>query len=349
MSWQNLLHFTGKNQIRASLFNAAIALREHEDLKGKLAFNEFADCTFVRGALPWDPRPNRPWTEHDDLSATEWLQERGIHVGLNTAHEAVNLVAYEQRFHPVVEWLENLQWDGTERLTKWLTTYLGVPKSPLADAFGRAFMISAVARVMRPGCKVDHLPILEGVQGLMKSTALSTLVGDEWFADQIADLGTKDSSQDLRGKWVIELSDLSAVRRHEVEKVKAYITRRIDHYRPSYGRRSTDVPRQTVFVGTTNAKEYLSDSTGGRRFWPVQCTKINIPAIAQDRSQLWAEAAHAYHAGEPWWLTDEALIQAAEIEQEMRRTEEPWEETIASWLENPKTQPDKDGYQNHSN
>ena len=160
---------------------------------------------------------------------------------------------------------------------------------------------------MRPGCKVDHLPILEGRQGGLKSTALNTLVGDDWFTDQIADLGTKDSCQDLRGKWVIELSELSAIRPREVEKVKAYITRRCDHYRPSYGRHSVDFPRQTVFVGTTNAKEYLSDSTGGRRFWPVQCTTIDIPALAADREQLWAEAVDAYHQGEAWWLTDEAL------------------------------------------
>ena len=164
MTWQNLLDRT-KHGVRASLRNAAIALREDVRIKGKIAFNEFTDCVVVSAALPWSAHTNRPWTEHDDLCAAEWLQGQDIHVSVGVAHDAANLVAYEARFHPVVDWLESLEWDGVDRLTNWFTTYLGVPKSPLADAFGRAFMISAVARVMRPGCKVDHLPILEGRQG----------------------------------------------------------------------------------------------------------------------------------------------------------------------------------------
>jgi len=297
----------------------------------------------VRGPLPWDERPNRPWTEFDDLAATEWLQSAdvAIHVGSGVAREAVQRVAYEQRFHPVLEWLEGLEWDGEKRLSGWLTTYLGVPKSPLADAIGRKFLISAVARVMRPGCKVDHVLILEGLQGTMKSKSLRALVSDGWFTDQIADLGTKDSCQDLRGVWVIELSEFSAIRPGEVEKVKAYVSRRVDHYRPSYGRRSIDVPRQCVFIGTTNDIEYLSDPTGGRRYWPVTCSQLDPEALARDRDQIWAEAVAAFHAGETWWLDDDELCRAAQVEQELRRIEDPWEETIAAWLNNPtKRHPD---------
>jgi putative DNA primase/helicase len=343
MTWENLLDKTAKGVVRTTLRNAAVALRQHPVLKGKLAFNEFADVAVVRGPLPWNQAEKRHWSEHDDLAATEWLQEQGIHVGSRVAHEAAQLVAYENRFHPVVEWLESLEWDQQARLETWFTTHLGVPASPIANAFGHKFLVSAVARVERPGCKVDHMPILEGIQGMLKSTALQTLVGDEWFADQIADLGTKDSAQDLRGKWVIELSELSAIRPHQVESVKAYVSRRVDHYRPSYGRRSADFPRQTVFVGTTNAKEFLSDGTGGRRFWPVQCTKIDMPAIIRDREQLWAEAVHCYHLGEKWWLTQDALTLAAEHEQELRRIEDPWEAIISDWLDQPRRQPDKDG------
>jgi putative DNA primase/helicase len=171
---------------------------------------------------------------------------------------------------------------------------MGVPSSPLADAFGRKFLISAVARVMRPGCKVDHVLIFEGLRGTMKSKTLRALVGDDWFTDQISDLGTKDWCQDLRGVWVIELSELSAIRPGEVEKVKAYISRQVDHYRPSYGRRTIDVPRQRVFIGTTNAREYLSDITGNRRYWPVTCVKLDLDATHRDREQIWAVAA--YHA-----------------------------------------------------
>jgi predicted P-loop ATPase len=186
--------------------------------------------------------------------------------------------------------------------------------------------------------------ILEGMQGAWKSKTLRALVGDDWSADQIADLGTKDSCQDLRGVWVIELSELSAIRPGEIEKVKAYITRQVDHYRPSYGRRSIDVPRQCVFIGTTNAREYLSDTTGNRRYWPVTCTRLDPDAIARDREQIWAEAVAAYHAGELWWIEDEELRRAAEAEQEARRIEDPWEAIIAAWLDNPVAQPDREGF-----
>jgi putative DNA primase/helicase len=334
--WRDGLSRTDDGAPRKNLFNACVAIRDHPALTGKIAYDEFRGATWVRSALPWDPRSDRAWSDFDDLKATEWLQSPGIGilVGSAVVREAVQAVAHETRFHPVLEWLESLQWDGTQRLSRWLTTYLGVPSSPLADAFGRKFLISAVARVMRPGCKADHMLILEGQQGILKSKSLHALAGD-WFADQIADLGSKDSCQDLRGVWIIELSELSAIRPGEVEKVKAYISRQVDHYRPSYGRRSMDVPRQCVFVGTTNTAEYLSDATGGRRFWPVACTKIDIDAITKDRTQLWAEAAAAYHAGEPWWLDDDQLRRLAEAEQEYRRIADPWEQIVSDWLEGP--------------
>jgi predicted P-loop ATPase len=344
--WRSCLAKTEVGTPRKNLFNACGALRNHPELQGKIAYDEFRGTTWARASLPWDVRANRPWSEFDDLKATEWLQspEIGILVSSAITREAVQAVAHENRFHPLTEWLESLQWDGEKRLSKWLTTYLGVPSSPLAAAMGRKFLISAVSRVMRPGCKADHMLILEGQQGILKSKSLHALVGDDWFADQIADLGTKDSCQDLRGVWIIELSEMSAIRPGEVERVKAYVSRQVDHYRPSYGRRSIDVPRQCVFIGTTNAHEYLSDSTGGRRFWPVTCTKIDIEGIVRDRIQIWAEAVVAYHAGETWWLDDDELRRLAEAEQELRRVEDPWESVIADWLDNPVTRPDREGF-----
>jgi putative DNA primase/helicase len=334
--WRDGLSRTEDGAPRKNLFNACVALRDHPALQGRISYDEFRGATWARVPLPWNHRADRPWSDFDDLKATEWLQspEIGILVGSGIVREAVQAVAHESRFHPVLEWLEGLQWDGTERLSSWLTTYMGVPSSPLSDAFGRKFLISAVARVMRPGCNADHMLILEGQQGIMKSKSLHVLAGD-WFADQIADLGTKDSCQDLRGVWIIELSELSAIRPGEVERVKAYISRQVDHYRPSYGRRSIDVPRQCVFIGTTNAHEYLSDATGGRRFWPVTCTKIDVEAIAKDRAQLWSEAVAAFHAGETWWLDDGDLRRLAEAEQEQRRIADPWEEIVNDWLEHP--------------
>ena len=224
------------------------------------------------------------------------------------------MVARDIMHHPVRERLNGLKWDGTARLDSWLTDYLGVEPATGYDAeksqahrytseVGLRWLISAVARVYQPGCKADHCLILEGPQGVGKSTAAATLaLEDAWFADEIADLGTKDSAQDLRGKWIIELGELSALKRGEIERVKAFMSRKVDHYRPSYGRRSQDFPRQCVFIGITNADAYLGDETGGRRFWPVKVGKIDLEKLKADREQLWAEAVAAYRAGEKWWL-----------------------------------------------
>ena len=146
----------------------------------------------------------------------------------------------------------------------------------------------------------------------------------QWFSDELADLGTKDAAQDLRGKWIVELGELSALNRGAVERVKAFMSRRVDHYRPSYGTRSQDFPRQCVFIGSTNADAYLGDETGGRRFWPVKVGAIDLDALKRDRDQLWAEAVAAYRADEKWWL-DKETEKAAAVEQGDRRIVDPWE------------------------
>jgi predicted P-loop ATPase len=168
---------------------------------------------------------------------------------------------------------------------------------------------------------------------------MSRAVRTQWFADEISDLGSKDSAQDLRGKWCIEMSELSAMRRSQVERVKAFISRRVDHYRPSYGRRSQDFERQCVFIGTTNSNQYLEDETGGRRFWPVPCRWVDVPAISRDRDQLWAEAVARFGNREIWWLKPE-IEKLAVVEQEDRRIPDAWEEVIAEWLgRNPGIEP----------
>ena len=153
----------------------------------------------------------------------------------------------------------------------------------------------------------------------------------DWFADEISDLGSKDRAQDLCAKWIIELAELSALKRGDIERVKAFMSRSVDHYRPSYGRRSQDFPRQCVFAGTTNADAYLADETGNRRFWPVRVGAIDLAALERNRDQLWAEAVVAYRAGETWWL-DRGLEQAAALQQGERRISDPWEPRLRDWL-----------------
>ncbi len=190
-------------------------------------------------------------------------------------------------------------------------------------------MISAVARIFEPGCKVDCCLLLEGKQGTLKSTALREL-GYPWFTDEIAELGTKDASLQAAGVWLVELAELESFTRAEVSKVKSFMSRRVDRFRPPYGQRTIEQPRQCVFAGTTNANAYLKDETGARRFWPVEVGTIDTEALGRARDQLWAEAVKRYRAGDRWWLDTAELASAAAEAVADRYEGDPWEMLIAN-------------------
>ena len=186
-----------------------------------------------------------------------------------TASEAVTAVAEEQSFHPVEDYLRGIQWDGHERLQSWLSSCLGAEDNKYNKTIGVCALVAATARIFVPGCKVDTIPILEGGQGLGKSTALKTLFAP-WFSDELADLGSKDAAMQLEGVWLIEVSELDAMSRSEVGRIKAFVSRTADRYRPPYGSRVVEQLRSCVFWGTTNSETYLQDETGARRFWPIK-------------------------------------------------------------------------------
>jgi hypothetical protein len=317
------------------LANAITVLRESPEWQGVLAFNEFSLYVTTQKPAPWQKQAGANWTDYDDSRTTEWLQHHGVLVHTPVTAEAVQTVAKDNTFHPVRDYLSRLSWDRTPRLDHWLTTYLGAQDSPFIRAAGPRWMISAVARIFKPGCQADHTLLLEGTQGIRKSTALQTLAGDEWFTDHISDLGSKDSRIELHGKWIIEFSELAAVRRGEVEKVKAFLTARVDHFRMPYGRRSEAVPRSCVFAASVNDATPFTDPTGSRRFWPVRCGTIRIEALRADRGQLWAEAYERYRTGEVWWLDSDELNEAARLEQDERYQPGVWDDEILDWLENP--------------
>lgn len=342
--WGPLLIRT-RQGARDCVANAVAILENDLELCDRLRFDELHLAVFVKD-MPWAAGDGwRRWADVDDIELACWAQTRGIPLRPATCAQAVALVASHSKHHAIRQYLAGLQWDGARRLHSWLSTYLGaVPGSEdegkrYLEAVGSAWMISAVARVQRPGCKADCALVLEAPQGRGKSSALRALAGHEWFADEIADLGSKDAAQDLSGKWIIELSELSAIRRVDLTRVKAFLSRQVDHYRPSYGRLSQDFPRQCVFAGSTNASEYLADETGNRRFWPVRCERIDVGALTRDRDQLWAEAVECFKRGEPWHLQPD-LDQIASAEQETRRSPDPWEAAIRAWLaDRPSTEP----------
>ena len=333
-----------RGRVFPNLANLMIALRADPVFAGALAFDEMLQAPILQRALPASPKGHttggadplpRPLRDADVSDVREYVQHNGFpRMSRDTVHEAVDKRARELSFHPVRQWLDQPRWDGTKRLDGWLKTYLGASGGDeYLKAIGPMFLISMVARVYRPGCKVDYMLVLEGEQGVAKSQACAILAG-RWFSDALpADIKGKDASQHFRGKWLIEVGELSAFTRAETEALKAFVTRDTERYRPAYGRLEVIEPRQCVFVGTTNSLGYLKDETGGRRFWPVPVGKIDLEALRRDRDQLFAEAVARFKAGEEWWPERDFERRVIKPEQDNRQEPDPWEGPIAAYVE----------------
>ena len=316
------------------LANAITAFRHAPEWAGLLAFDAFHARTMLRGRAPWmENEIDKSWTGAHDVLAADWLQHQGICVSPDVAGQAVEAVAGETRFHPVLDYLGRCKWDGENRLENWGIKHLGAADNGYTRAVSAKWMIGAVARVSEPGCKNDCAIILEGPQGLGKSTALKAL-SQPWFTDEIADLGTKDAALQLAGVWILELAELDSMARGDVSKIKGFMSRTTDRFRPPYARRVVEQPRQCVFAGTVNHNEYLRDETGGRRFWPLSCTQIDVDGLALVRDQLWAEARDRYLASEAWWLEGIAINKAANDEQRGRYQSDAWEQRVEQYIIN---------------
>lgn len=329
-----------------NLANAMMALRGDSTFVDAFAFDRMAARTLLLRALI-DPAGELMTDDHrafprpladDDVSAVaEWLQLYGLIPNMRTAtvHEAISLRAKECAFHPVQQYLQHLKWDGVDRLESWLVKYMKAEDIAYTSGIGFMFFVALVARVMNPGCQADYMLILEGPQGLGKSSACS-IIGGEWFSDSLPDqVASKDASQHLRGKWLIEVAELQAMSKSDTAALKGFITRRVERYRPPHGRLEVDEPRQCVFVGTTNASTYLKDETGARRYWPVRVGvegPLDLEGLRRDRDQLFAEAIVRFRDGERWWPSSEFDERHARPQQEARYEGDPWEEAIEAHL-----------------
>ena len=237
------------------------------------------------------------------------------------------------RERPVREFLEGLKWDGILRLSSWMGTYLGVEDSEYARLVSQWALIAAVARVMKPGSKVDHVVILEGLQGAKKSTAISTLFSPQFYADTTLQLSSKDAMETLLGVWCFEFSEFDT---YDSRLMKAFVSSQSDRFRLPYARRSEPHERCTVFFGTTNKSIYLQDQTGGRRFLSVWCNNIDLKGLESVREQLFAEAVFMYQRGDAWYPQTAEESALCRNEQELRLVRDPMEEKIVDYLKDKK-------------
>ena len=327
-------YMQGRATWACNVGNVLLALKQEPELIGAFGYDQMLWSDMLLRPL-FKPDPNftpRPVTDIDIFALQEFLQWRGFRrLGKDTTHDAVSKYARENTFHPVRSYLDGLQWDRKFRLCTWLADGFDTELSEYTAAVGIMFLISMVARIYQPGCKVDHMMILEGEQGLLKSSACNILAGG-YFSDQLPDITNKEAFQHLRGKWLIEVAELHTYSRAAVDHFKAFLTREVERYRPPWGRKEVHEPRQCVFIGTTNKTVYLKDPTGNRRAWPIETGDIGLDWLRDSRDQLFAEAVHLYRDGAHWWPDREFERETIRDEQETRYETDAWEEPIRLYL-----------------
>ena len=319
--------FEGKSNIpAATMFNALIALQK---LGVECSYDIFHDHRIVSGHVLGSEIGQL--TDDVCLLIRELCRKRfKFDPGLQHTWEAVNLACRKGSFHPVLNYLDRLKWDGKRRIETWLIDYAGAPDTPFIRAVSRITLVASVRRVRHPGCKFDFMPVLESGEGMNKSGAMTLLYGEENFSDQsILGVSDKELMENLRGRWGVEAADLSGMRKADTDKVKAQLSRQTDRGRPSYGRAVIDVPRTCIMWGSTNDSVYLRSQTGNRRFWPVPIKRFDLKRLAADRDQLWAEASAYESLGDDIGLPEE-LWSAAAHEQAQRTRHDPWIDELAN-------------------
>jgi len=323
--------------------NIYLFSRYSETTRGIFILNEFSRRKMVVRCPPWEkPNKFKPRDIRDDDYARVCmeLEKLGLAPTKDRAVSAIEAICHDRSFHPVQRYFNGLKWDREERLKRWLTYYLGATSEPekyLAE-IGMKWMVAAVARIYQPGCKFDHMLVLEGGTDIGKSAALrrlATFHGEEYFYDGMtfAKIGDKDTMQNIQGSMIIEFPELSSLQNREVEDVKQWITIQEDRGRKPYGREPVVYPRQFVLAGSTNNSEYLKDATGNKRFWPVRCgPALDLNALDADKEQLWAEAVYLYQHGYRWWISDDdELVNLTKEVQRKRMVSHPWEEAVLEY------------------
>lgn len=325
--WETRLTYTKDGRLRQTIGNAVTILDNDPALAGAVILNDFSGKVEVVRDLPWRKAEKRShWSDRDFDALWQYLEGAYGFDSVGKLQAALGAVVDKLSYHPVRDYLTGLQWDGVDRAETLLVDYLGAEDCPYVRTVTRKTLAAAVARVMTPGCKFDYMLTLVGAQGIGKSYIIKRLAGP-WHSESVGNLAGKDALEQLRGKWMLEMAELSAMKRAEVESVKHFISTTVDSYRAPYARTPEDWPRQCIFIGTTNEAEFLRDATGNRRFWPVEVGKsepvLDLFTDMTDHvvGQVWAEAVQLWKAGEKLYLQGDEAQEAARRQEAHQETD----------------------------
>jgi putative DNA primase/helicase len=340
-NWRDLLLMDKNGKVKgSSLRNMILMLQFNPSFRGMFIYDAFSHSILINRCPAWVRHGDFEVQEIDDVIVTRTASELEMFgIAPNTANvvKAIEAVAMENQVHPARDYFDSLEWDGQERLNKWLTYYLGCEDeaSDYLAFIGKKWLTAAVRRIYEPGCKFDHILVLEGKQGKGKSTALEALAtfGDDapvsYFTDSVSirDIGDKDTIMKVQGSIICELAELEGFSKKDDDEIKRWITMKHDDCRLPYARTVRRFPRQFVLAATTNSYEYLKDATGNRRYWPCTVKKIDLDSIKRDRVQLWAEAVHWYKQGLYIGPTPQEM-RMAEAEQAKRIYHDVWTDDV---------------------
>lgn len=335
--WKKALKVTEKGGIACTIENIVIILNHDPRLAGMLGLNEMSHDIVIQRDTPWaHAGSSQQWADADDAGLRFYLEKVYGISSKDKIFDAVNVVAAAHGFHPVREYLSGCTWDGVTRAETLLIDYLGAEDTPYTRAVTRKTLVAAIARVMHPGCKFDYMLTIRGRQGLGKSGLIAKL-GGQWFSDSFSTLQGKEAYEQVLGVWIMEVGELAGMKKAEAESIKLYISKQTDRFRPAYGRRTQEYPRQCIFIGTTNETQFLRDTTGNRRFWVVDTPNEPRLSVWDDLPdgtvrQIWAEAAELYKRGEDLYLTQDIEQTAREIQNAFEE-ENPRAGVVAAYLD----------------
>lgn len=340
--WLKEIKYSDQGKVRSTISNFLLIVENEPLLKGKIAYNEFSNRAVVIDKLPWRSKDNKSdWNDIDDSGLREFIEK---YYGISSTAKCADALALsfeKHSFHPIKDYLNILTWDGVSRLDTLFVDYLGAEDTLYVRTVTRKIIVAAVGRVFVPGIKFDNMPVLSGPQGIGKSTLIKKL-GKEWYSDSLTTVQGKEAYEQLQGVWMLEMGEMMATKKADIEATKHFLSKTEDIYRVAYGRRTSHFPRQCIFIGTTNDSEFLRDKTGNRRFWPVDVGvvkhKKNVwgDLTKYEVDQIWAEAVELWKNKEPLHLSKDEEKEAAK-QQDSHSEESAKSGLIEEYLNKPIT------------